>query len=46
MCAHESEHLGFNCSLVAKYNKVHGQRIEVILSPSLNCSFPKGWGGR
>ena len=32
VCAHESERLNFNCSLIAKYNKVRVQRIEVILS--------------
>lgn len=46
VCAHESERLDFNCSLVAKYNKVRVQRIEVILSSGLNCFFPKGRGGR
>lgn len=45
-CAHESERLDFNCSLVAKYNKARVQRIEVILSAGLNCFFPKGRGGR
>lgn len=41
----ERERLNFNCSFVAKYNKVRIQRIEVILSSGLNCFFPEGRGG-
>lgn len=41
----ESGRLGFNCSLLAKANKVRAQRIEVILSEGSNCFFPKGRGG-